>query len=128
MAMREECRHFQSRTYPNGEVARFCVLDMAPDAPWRCPDNCALYEKRLADVGWTHGKLVEPALEPEPTGADAAGAADLLADAEAIVSAAAPDAVAEARKNEHKQSKKAGGASAGGSRRWRKRKGSPPGQ
>jgi hypothetical protein len=28
--MREECKHFQSRTYASGEVARFCVLDLAP--------------------------------------------------------------------------------------------------
>ena len=26
MPMREDCKHFQSRTYPSGEVARFCVL------------------------------------------------------------------------------------------------------
>ncbi len=53
--MREECKHFQSRTYASGEVARFCVLDLAPEAPWRCPDNCPRYERRLADVGWVHG-------------------------------------------------------------------------
>ena len=29
--MREECKHFQSRTYDSGEVARFCVLDSAED-------------------------------------------------------------------------------------------------
>ena len=64
--MREECKHFQSRTYASGEVARFCVLDLAPEAPWRCPDNCPSYHRRLADVGWVHGSLVEPALEDEP--------------------------------------------------------------
>ena len=40
MPMREECKHFQSRTYSSGEVARFCELDLAPEAPWRCPENC----------------------------------------------------------------------------------------
>ena len=64
--MREECKHFQSRTYACGEVARFCVLDLAPEAPWRCPENCPSYERRLADVGWVHGSLVEPAIEDEP--------------------------------------------------------------
>ena len=48
--MREECKHFQSRTYSDGEVARFCVLDLAPEAPWRCPDDCSRYERRLADA------------------------------------------------------------------------------
>ena len=66
MPMREECKHFQSRTYDSGEVARFCVLDFAPEAPWKCPDNCPSYARRLADVGWSHGSLVEPALEPMP--------------------------------------------------------------
>ena len=50
MPMREECKHFQSRTYASGEVARFCVLDLAPEAPWRCPADCASYERRLADA------------------------------------------------------------------------------
>ena len=59
--MREECVHFQSRTYASGEAARFCRLDLAPEAPWRCPENCPSYRRRLADVGWVHGSLVEPA-------------------------------------------------------------------
>ena len=44
--MREDCRHFESRTYDSGETARFCVLGLAPEAPWRCPDDCSRYEPR----------------------------------------------------------------------------------
>ena len=73
------------------------MLDMAPDAPWRCPENCPVYERRLADAGWTQAKLTEPALEAEPADVPAADAADLLEDAEDIVSAVAPEALAEAR-------------------------------
>ncbi len=78
MPMREECKHFQSRTYDSGEVARFCVLDLAPEAPWKCPDDCPSYAPRLADVGWSHGSLVEPAIEPMPDvpGEDAAALLD----------------------------------------------------
>ncbi len=96
MPMREECKHFQSRTYDSGEVARFCVLDLAPEAPWRCPDGCPSYAPRLADVGWSHGSLVEPALEPMP---DVPGdeAAALLDQAEDIVNAVAPGVLAEVR-------------------------------
>ena len=74
--MREECKHFQSRTYATGEVVRFCELDLAPEAPWRCPEDCPSYDRRLADVGWVHGSLVEPAIEdePGPGGADVADA------------------------------------------------------
>lgn len=98
MPMREECKHFQSRTYPSGEVARFCVLDLAPEAPWRCPDDCTSYARRLADAGWVHGSLVEPALQAEPSGANESGEeiADLLDRAEDIVNAVAADAKAEA--------------------------------
>jgi hypothetical protein len=93
MPMREECKHFQSRTYSNGEVARFCVLDLAPEAPWRCPDNCPKYERRLADAGWTHGTLIEPAIEEEPP--FDATSSRLLDEAEDIVNAAGPSIVAE---------------------------------
>ena len=57
MPMRTECKHFESRSYPNGDTVRKCNLDLAPDAPWRCPENCARYERRLADAAWTHGSL-----------------------------------------------------------------------
>jgi hypothetical protein len=121
--MREDCRHYQSRTYASGEVARFCVLDMAPDAPWRCPENCPVYERRLADAGWTQAKQTEPVLEPEPDDVPAADAADLLENAEEIVSAVVPEALAEAAKRERKEERRAG---PGGPRRWFRRGGSPP--
>ena len=60
MPMRQDCKHFESRTYPNGETVRKCNLDLAPEAPWRCPDDCPKYERRLADVNWSHGTLVTP--------------------------------------------------------------------
>ena len=84
MPMREECKHFQSRTYASGEVARLCILDLAPEAPWRCPENCPAYERRFADAGWTHGSLVEPAIEDEPEGENVG---ELLDEAEDIVNA-----------------------------------------
>ena len=84
MPMREECKNYQSRTYANGEVARLCILDLAPEAPWRCPENCSSYVRRLADAGWTHGSLVEPPIEEEPEGEHVA---ELLDEAEDIVNA-----------------------------------------
>jgi hypothetical protein len=90
--MREECKHFQSRTYDTGEVARICELDLAPEAPWRCPENCGSYERRLADAGWVHGSLVEPAIEDEPEGENVA---ELLDQAEDIVNAVVPETLAD---------------------------------
>jgi hypothetical protein len=84
MPMNEDCKHFASRTYPDGETARFCLLDLAPEAPWRCPENCSRYEKRLADVGWVHGTVISPAIEDEPDGSPQ-DIVSVLNDAEDIV-------------------------------------------
>ncbi|HVB06428.1 MAG TPA: hypothetical protein VNF07_09330 [Acidimicrobiales bacterium] len=102
MPMREECKHYQSRTYASGEVARLCVLDLAPEAPWRCPADCPRYERRLADAGWTHGSLVEPAVEDEPDEAPEE-IASLLDAAEDIVNAAGPEIRAEVEAAEHRR-------------------------
>lgn len=89
MPMRTECKHFESRTYANGDTVRKCNLDLAPDAPWRCPDGCPRYERRLADVAWTHGSLISPPTPPEPAGLDDGSVAALLDEAEDIVNAVA---------------------------------------
>lgn len=94
MSMREECKHFQSRTYASGEVARWCELDLAPEAPWRCPPDCASFAPRLADVAWEHGSLVQPAVEPEPE-VPADDAVELLNAAEDVVNAAVPETLRE---------------------------------
>ena len=93
MPMREECKQFESRTYPNGETVRKCNLDLAPEAPWRCPDNCPKYERRLVDVNWSHGTLVTPKTPDEPVDLDVYGndVAALLDEAEDIVNAAGAD-------------------------------------
>jgi hypothetical protein len=111
--MREECVHFQSRTYASGEAARFCVLDLAPEAPWRCPENCPSYKRRMADVGWVHGSLVEPAIEEEP--GDSAGVAELLESAEDIVNDVAPDVLEEVRAEDARRDRS-------GSRWWRRKR------
>jgi hypothetical protein len=114
MPMREECVNFQSRTYASGEAARFCRLDLAPEAPWRCPENCPSYKPRMADVGWVHGSLVEPAIEDEPE--DAGGdIASLLGSAEGIVNEVAPGVLDEVRAEDARKDRSA-------SRWWRRRR------
>jgi hypothetical protein len=88
MPMRTECKNFESRAYPNGDTVRKCNLDLAPDAPWRCPEPCPKFERRLADVAWTHGSLVVPPTPPEPPGLDDGSAAALLDEAEGILNSA----------------------------------------
>ncbi|MFM8945744.1 MAG: hypothetical protein ACKOJC_03395 [Actinomycetota bacterium] len=86
MPMRQECKHFESRTYPNGDTVRKCNLDVAPDAPWRCPDQCPSYDRR-PDAGWSYGSLVTPSAPVEPPGLDDGSAAAVLDQAEDIVNA-----------------------------------------
>ncbi|MGH9116235.1 MAG: hypothetical protein ACRDWW_10470 [Acidimicrobiales bacterium] len=92
--MREDCRHFQSRTYDDGEVARFCVLNLAPEAPWRCPAGCSRYERDIIDVSFTVGSMSRPDVEEEPD-EPAGDIASVLDEADAIVTAAGPEIVAE---------------------------------
>lgn len=90
MPMREDCRHFESRTYDTGEVARYCVLGLAPEQPWRCPEHCDRYETSLIEGGMVTGPLDRPPVEAEPAD-DPQEIASVLEDAEAIVQAAEPD-------------------------------------
>ena len=89
MPMREDCRHFASRLYDDGEAARFCVLDLAPEAPWRCPDNCSQYERSVVDGTFVQGSLARQPVGEEPD-EKAEDIQDLLDDAEMIVEAAEP--------------------------------------
>jgi hypothetical protein len=95
MPMRTECKNFESRTYPNGETVRKCNIDLAPDAPWRCPEPCSGYERRLADVAWAHGSLVTPPTPAEPPGLDDGSAAKILDEAEDIVNSVGAQVLAE---------------------------------
>ena len=74
---------------------RKCQLDLAPEAPWKCPDECPSFQRRMIDVGWQYGSLgaaagTVPAAEPQ--GEDVAA---LLDAAEDIINSAAPDLLAE---------------------------------
>ena len=102
MPMREDCRHYVSRTYQSGEIVRKCALDLAPEAPWRCPGECAGFQPRRYDTAWQYGSLGKPpaAPEAEPEGADVAA---LLDQAEDIVNAVAPDLLAEFDEKDKKQ-------------------------
>ncbi len=94
MPMRQECRNFESRTYANGETVRKCNLDLAPDAPWRCPADCAGYERRM-DAGWTYGSLVSPSTPDEPPGLDDGSAAAILDEAEDFLNSIGDDVLAQ---------------------------------
>ena len=120
MPMRQDCKYFESRSYPNGETVRKCDLDLAPEAPWRCPDDCSAYERRLVDVNWSHGTLVTPPTPEAPSslGSDESIGA-LLDAAEDIVNEAGPRVLAELEKEKSRRRLRAGG---GGKAKRRKRR------
>ncbi len=94
--MRYDCKHFESRTYSGGDTVRKCNLDLAPEAPWRCPEDCEAYVKRRVDVSWSYGSLVTPSapVEPDSLGKDDSVAA-LLDEAEDVVNQAGARILAE---------------------------------
>jgi hypothetical protein len=100
--MRQDCKQFESRTYPNGETVRKCNLDLAPEAPWRCPEDCPKYERRLVDVNWSHGSLVTPKTPDEPVDLDKYGddVAALLDEAEDVINSVGPEILAEVRREQ----------------------------
>lgn len=110
MAMRQDCKHFQSRSYPTGDTMRKCALDLAPEAPWHCPADCSGYEPRRADVNWAYGTLITPKTPDAPpsVGEDDSVAA-LLDEAEDIINRAGDsirEDVDEEREREAKRARK----------------------
>jgi hypothetical protein len=107
--MRGDCRYFQKRMYGSGESMQFCVLGLAPEAPWRCPPGCPRYEKRAADLlardsrGPEAGSAEVAAAPSEP--ALAAGAAELLGAAQGILRAAGPEIMAEQERRRRREAR-----------------------
>ena len=104
--MREDCRHYESRTYASGEIVRMCRIDMAPDAPWKCPDDCVGYERRGFDAGWTIGSLTANRQPPKPPPVLDESVAGLLDQAEDIINSVGDDILEEVRAEREKSSKR----------------------
>ena len=52
MAVREDCRHYSTRTTADGVVQR-CRVGANEDMPFACPENCLFFESRsITDAGW----------------------------------------------------------------------------
>jgi hypothetical protein len=102
VGMRTNCKFYESRTYASGESVRKCDLDLAPEAPWRCPENCPAFKPRMADVGWSYGTLQTTLGPARPEELDESAAA-LLDEAEDIVNAIGPEILAEFKKQDERR-------------------------
>jgi hypothetical protein len=53
MAVRQDCRHYSTRTTAAGEVIQRCRVEANEDTPFACPEGCLFFEPRsIADAGW----------------------------------------------------------------------------
>ena len=53
MPVRQDCRHYSTRTTATGEVVQRCRLGANTDAPFTCPEGCLFFEPRsITDAGW----------------------------------------------------------------------------
>ena len=92
VAMRTDCKHYESRTYQSGDVVRKCRIDLAPEAPWKCPDQCPGYERKMIDAGWVYGSLGHAQAAARRAACRSATTSPrLLDEAEEIVNAAGAD-------------------------------------
>ena len=105
MAMREDCKHYATRTYASGEMVRMCRLDLAPEAPWACPADCASYTRRTWDAGWTLGKLADTAPDPVAPQVESEDIASLLDMAEDVINEIGVDVLREHRAEQAKKEK-----------------------
>ncbi len=131
MTMRQDCRHFESRTFPDGDTISKCTLNLAPEAPWRCPPRCQSYERRRVAVNLSHQNIAKDPTTAEPDSLESGSSpvASLLEDVANIVDSAAPAIEEEVRAESRKRGRlarmfrrKSGGGGGGGKKRNNKRK------
>jgi hypothetical protein len=101
--MKTDCMEYESRRYPSGDTVQKCNIDLAPEAPWRCPSDCPKYVRRGNDAGWIYGSLGRPVMTEEPSGLGDGSAAALLDEAEDIINAIGPSMLAEVERERANQ-------------------------
>jgi uncharacterized protein (DUF3084 family) len=63
MAVRDDCRHYSTRTTSAGDVVQRCRLGANLEAPFACPDDCVFLEARaVTETGW---QLTDPDDDPD---------------------------------------------------------------
>jgi hypothetical protein len=53
MGVRQDCRHYSTRTTSGGDTIQRCRVAMAEATPFACPQDCLFFEPRpITDAGW----------------------------------------------------------------------------
>jgi len=53
MGVRQDCRHYSTRTTPSADVVQRCRVDANETAPFACPEGCLFFEDRpISDPSW----------------------------------------------------------------------------
>lgn len=53
MGVREDCRHYSTRTVGADEIVQRCRVDANQRAPFACPEGCLFFEPRsISETGW----------------------------------------------------------------------------
>jgi hypothetical protein len=53
VAVRDDCRHYSTRSTPTGDVLQRCRLGANEEMPFACPEDCVFFEPRaITDTGW----------------------------------------------------------------------------
>jgi len=56
MSVRDDCRHYGTRTVSTGDKVERCKLGVNEQAPFACPEACVFFEPRSGmSAGWTLG-------------------------------------------------------------------------
>jgi hypothetical protein len=59
MGVRKDCRHYSTRSTPNGDHVQRCRVEANDTAPFACPDGCLFFEPRsISNAGWE--RFAEP--------------------------------------------------------------------
>ena len=54
MAVRDDCRHYSTRSLATGDRVEKYRLSVNDDPPFACPEGCLFFEPRAGmSVGWT---------------------------------------------------------------------------
>ena len=61
MGVREDCRHYSSRSTAAGDVLQRCRLGVHEEMPFACPEGCLFFEARkISEAGWLRLDRPEP--------------------------------------------------------------------